>query len=55
MIRADRIVQRRQWRDAAPPVFDREQKHRAAEIHGVKLEVLRTSWQEWRTEGQVRR
>lgn len=55
MSRADRIVQRREWRGACPPVFDRAQKQRVAEARGLKLEELRTSWQVWCTAWTVHR
>ena len=47
---ADRIVKRRQWRDIHPPVFDRAQKMRRLELAWLKIDDLRTSWQEFRAE-----
>lgn len=45
---ATRIVQRREWISACPPVFNQANKMRRLELFGRKVETLRTSWQEWR-------
>jgi hypothetical protein len=47
-VSAARIVQRREWFSACPPVFDLDKKMRRAERLGRKIETLRTTWQEWR-------